>query len=276
MNTSELAYQATIEQWRAQAEARLRADDGWLTVSGLFWLHEGANSAGSAPSSDIVLPAGSPATIGSFFYHDGQVVFEAAAQAGAEVNGKPAGSQVLRSTADGAPDLVTSGELTLFVHRSGARHAIRVRDRNNPARQQFAGRRWFPVREEYRVDAAFVPYDPPKLLPIANIVGDIEQVPSPGYVAFTIDGRELRLDASAWRDRGLWLHFHDLTAGSETYPGGRFLYTAPLAHGRAVLDFNQAVSPPCAFTPFATCPVILPQNRLGLRIPAGELWHERH
>ncbi|HEU5097415.1 MAG TPA: DUF1684 domain-containing protein, partial [Roseiflexaceae bacterium] len=169
---------------------------------------------------------------------------------------------------------VTIGDLTLFVHRSGARHAIRLRNKNNPARQEFAGRRWFPLREDYRIRATFVPYDPPKLLAIPNIVGDTNRVPSPGYVAFTIDGQEQRLDVSSWRDGGLSLHFHDLTGGPQTYPGGRFLTTTPPVNGRVTLDFNQAVSPPCAFTPFATCPTVLPQNRLAVRIPAGELRHD--
>ena len=72
-------------------------------------------------------------------------------------------------------------------------------------------------------------------------------------------------------DNQLFFVFRDLTSGKETYPAGRFLYAALPQAGRVVLDFNLAENPPCAFTPYATCPLPPPQNRLQVRIEAGEL-----
>jgi uncharacterized protein (DUF1684 family) len=69
----------------------------------------------------------------------------------------------------------------------------------------------------------------------------------------------------------VWLVFGDTTNGSETYGGGRFLYSEPVADdGSVELDFNLAYNPPCVFSPYATCPLPPPQNRLALRIEAGE------
>lgn len=274
MTITERPYAATLESWREQVEATLRADDGWLTVAGLFWLRDGANSIGTDPDCDMVLPEGSaPASAGILHLRDGRVTLAVAPGVDLAVNGAPAGGEVpLRSTDQGGPDLVTLGALTFFVHSSGERLAIRLRDRNAPARRDFAGRIWYPVSEEYRVVADFHPYDPPVLLPIVNIVGDREEAFSPGYLTFRLHGQDCRLDVTRRLKNGLWLHFGDRTAGAGTYPGGRFLTTGPEKDGRVTVDFNRAVNPPCAFTPFATCPVVLPQNRLAVCVEAGERW----
>lgn len=275
MTVSEYTYAETIAAWRDQAEASLRAEDGWLTLAGLFWLEEGENRFGSDPTNDIVVSADDvPGVVGSFRLNGGQVTLEVAPGASVSVNGAPPTARPLRAATEGGPDLVTIGDLTLLVHRSGARTAIRVRDRTNPARQSFTGRRWFPVEEAYRVTATFVPYDPPKPLVITNIVGDSSASFSPGFVTFTLQGQQYQLDASSLRAGGLWLHFQDQTSGTHTYPGGRFLSTEPLDHGQVTLDFNQAVSPPCSFTAFATCPRPLPQNALSVAIEAGERWDD--
>lgn len=274
MTITERPYAAAIEAWREQVEATLRADDGWLTVAGLFWLEEGANTIGTDPSSDMVLPEGAaPGTVGTLHLRDGRVTLDVAPGVELAVNKRPAsGAVALRSADQGGPDLVTIGALTFFVHNSGERLAIRLRDRNAPARRDFTGRVWYPIREEYRVVADFHPYDSPVLLPIVNIVGDKEESLSPGYLTFRLNGQDCQLDAIQQLKSGFWLHYSDQTADAETYPGGHFLTTGPLDEGKVTLDFNRAVNPPCAFTPFATCPVVLPQNKLAVRVEAGERW----
>jgi uncharacterized protein (DUF1684 family) len=68
----------------------------------------------------------------------------------------------------------------------------------------------------------------------------------------------------------LYLLFWDQTGRDTTYGAGRFLY-APLPEGdHVLLDFNQAFSPPCAFTPYSACPLAPAQNRLAVRVEAGE------
>ena len=170
----------------------------------------------------------------------------------------------------GSPDVLRVGNLSLFVIQRGSRFGVRLKDKDSEARRKFAGTHWFPVAEEYRVTAKFVPYTPPKTIAVPNILGDVEQEDSPGYAEFTLKGRQLRLDPVSEGDV-LFFIFKDLTAGKETYPPGRFLYADLPKNGEVILDFNQAVNPPCAFTPYATCPLPPAQNYLPVRIEAGEL-----
>jgi uncharacterized protein (DUF1684 family) len=163
------------------------------------------------------------------------------------------------------------------VIKRGERVRLRITDSESPARRGFAGLRWFPVDEAYRVRGRFLPASRPRTIPIPNVLGQVEPMPSPGEVVFTLGGREHHLVPV--RERGetqLFFIFHDETAGRETYPSGRFLYADPPQDGTVVLDFNRAYSPPCAFTNFATCPLPPPQNRLPLRIEAGELRPAHH
>src|SRR6516162_5455203 len=158
----------------------------------------------------------------------------------------------------------------MFVIQRANRFGIRLKDKNSATRKAFSGLKYFPVQEQYRVEARFLPYDPPKKIAVPNILGDTEEEPSPGYVEFTLSGQKCRLDPVSAGDE-LFFIFRDLTSGKETYPSGRFLYTDMPKNGEVVLDFNKAVNPPCAFTPFATCPLPPKQNHLPIRIEAGEL-----
>ena len=265
-------YRRSIESWRAEREAKLTADDGWLTLVGLFWLDEGPNRVGSAPGADVALAPGSaPAAVGTITFRDTIATFTPAPGADVRINGKPAATQALRPQ-PGQYDVLTTGSVTMFVVKRGGRYGVRVRDRNSPQRREFAGLRWFPVREEYRVTARFIPHPEPASIMIANVLGAVEPWPTPGKVVFTLNGRDLTLhpvldgpDATE-----LFFIFRDGTTGSETYPGGRFLYAAMPENGVVVLDFNKAESPPCAFTAYATCPLPPKENALPIRIEAGE------
>ena len=187
-------YRQSVEKWRQAYEAQLKSDGGWLTVSGLFWLHEGENNFGSGPLNDIVLPASAPANAGSFEFHAGRTTVHmksgVARHAEWQARSKPA-----EMHPDATADQLALGDLTLYVHSSGDRYTIRLRDKNSRLRKDFTGTRWFPVDESYRVTARFVPYDKPKQIEIQNVMGDTLQETIPGYVAFTLHGQELRLDA---------------------------------------------------------------------------------
>ncbi len=175
-------------------------------------------------------------------------------------------------TASGGPDVLVLGPLSLQVIERGGRYGIRLKDNASARRREFAGLQWYPVSEAHRVVARFVPHATPKTIPIANVLGQEDQQPSPGYVVFTIGGQEVRLEPilEAPDAKELFFIFKDPTAGRDTYPAGRYLYTDLPKDGAVTLDFNKAYSPPCAFTAYATCPLPPPQNRLPVRIEAGE------
>ena len=99
-----------------------------------------------------------------------------------------------------------------------------------------------------------------------------ENDPSPGAVAFQVNGQTYKLDALTEQgEPRLFIIFADQTSGKETYGAGRYLYADPPdAAGHMIIDFNKSYSPPCAFTRFATCPLPPEQNRLPFRVEAGE------
>jgi len=261
------AYRASVEKWRQAYEAQLKSDSGWLTVSGLFWLHDGENTFGSSPLNDIALPASAPASAGSFEFHAGHTTVHMKPGVHAVLNGKPI--EIAAMHPDSNADQLAIGDLTLYVHSSGDRYTIRLRDKNSRLRKEFTGTRWFPVSESYRVTARYVPYDKPKEIEIQNVMGDTLQETIPGYAVFSLHGQDLRLDAEM-DGSSLSVVFRDLTSGHETYAASRFLDAGPPKDGQVVLDFNQAYNPPCAYNPYTTCPLPPPQNRLAVRIEAGE------
>ncbi len=262
-------YRAEQESWRAEREANLLADDSWLTVAALFFLNEGDNSFGASPLNDMVLPSG-PDYAGVFDFQDRKVVVRAPDEATIAVDGESVTSALLYPTETGRHN-VTIGGLTLWVHYSGDRLAIRMRDPKSEIRQNFTGLKWFPVNEQLRVTGHFVLHDTPLTVDLPNILGDIEPFTSHGSVVLTVGGQEVSMLPMTSGER-LWFIFRDLTSGSETYPAARFLYVdAPDDTGSVIVDFNRAYNPPCAFNPHTTCPLPPIENRLGVRVEAGEM-----
>ena len=149
---------------------------------------------------------------------------------------------------------------------------VRIRDLNHPAVSAFPGIPAYPTNPDWRVQARFEPYAQPEERILTTVVEGLGWKPTaPGVLAFEIGGEPLSLEAYA-AGPGFLLIFADLTTGKTTCPAGRYLYAfAPRRAGGAVtLDFNKAISPPCAFTDFATCPLPQRRNRLPIAIEAGE------
>lgn len=260
-------YVREIEEWRKAREHQLTADDGWLTVTGLFFLKEGDNTFGSGPLNDIVLPVG-PADAGVVHLENRVVTLRAVPESTLTVSGEPVSVAQLYPREERAD--IQIANLTLFVHYSGERLALRMRDTNSAIREQFTGLRWFPVDERYRVPAQFVPHDEPIRVTLQNILGDIETFTSHGSVRFSLGGEPIEM-LPVDSDGRLWFIFRDLTSGNETYPAARFLYADAPENGWTVVDFNRAYNPPCAFNPHTTCPLPPKQNRLPVRVEAGEM-----
>jgi hypothetical protein len=274
------AYAREIDAWRAAREERLRADDGWLTVSGLFWLQDGANRAGSAEDDAVRLPASVPPGAAVLELRQGRVSYRLSpGVSGATLDGAPApASGELRADDAGRPSLLGFGPVTLHVIRRGERVGVRAKDRDSAARRDFKGLDWYPVDASWRLEARFVAHAEPVFVRVPNVLGQVLDMPSPGDVVFTRDGHEVRLTPVLEEDDAseLFFIFKDATSGKTTYPAGRFLYAPLPKDGRVTLDFNKAYSPPCAFTPYATCPLPPQSNRLGVAITAGEKSAAQH
>jgi len=270
-------YLAEIQAFQRDREAALTSDTGWLTIAGLFFLSQPHVTFGSDPLNDMVLPAAAPPRTGAFDLRGGKVTVTAAPGVSFQLNGKTITSALLKSDAEGPPDRFSIGDLQLWVHMSGGRPSIRLRDKNSQLRKEFTGARWFPVNRNFRVEGSYEAYAKPKIVQVPNILGDIDSMPVPGAVSFALNGQQLKMEAvSEGNDNELWFIFRDLTSGKETYPAARFLYTTGPQNGKVLLDFNKAENPPCAYNPYTTCPLPPEQNRLRVRIEAGEKAYAGH
>lgn len=268
-----------VAAWRAQRLAELTSDTGWLTLAGLYWLDPGTSSFGRGQGNTLVLdhPA-LPDTAGSFRREGRQVSFEAAP--GARITtaaGEPVTRLDLRSDAPGPPTELACGPVRFHIIERAGNVGVRVRDVGSPLRSHFPGLDYFPVDPAWLIEARFEPYEPMRSIHIVNVLGMEEEMSSPGALVFTKDGRSYRLDAVLERPDApdLFVMFADRTSGRETYGAGRFLHVPHPADGQVRIDFNEAYNPPCAFNHFATCPLPPPQNRLSLRVTAGERRFER-
>jgi uncharacterized protein len=272
------AYAEEIEQYRTARLAELKSDSGYLSLIGLFWLKEGENKFGSDPANEIILPKEKVSRVaGVFVLKNGVVRLEAPANSKITASDKPVTSLELKSDADDKPTVLQLGSLSLQIIKRGDKLGVRAKDKDNPTRSNFIGIESYSTDLKWRLEARFEPYNPPKKMPIVNILGMESGEDSPGAVAFEVEGKAYRLDAI--KEKGepkLFMIFADNTSGKDTYPAGRYLYVDPPdAAGRMIIDFNKAYSPPCAFTKFATCPLPPRQNRLPFAIEAGEKY-SRH
>lgn len=263
-------YAKAIQAWRDQQEAELRAENGWLSVVGLFWLHDGENAVGSDPDCEVVLPPRLPIRLATLKVSAGAVTLRVAVGAGPV----RVGGQLVREAAlsDNPlyPALIQVEQMTFFVIRRGDRLAVRMCDAASEARQNFTGRIWFPADVAFRVAGRFEPHPSQRTLEVETVIGTTIPVNNPGAVAFEFNGVPQRLEAFEGEAGELWFLFRDATSGHETYGAGRELYAPLGADGRVELDFNKAQNLPCVFTPYATCPMAPKANHLAIAVQAGE------
>jgi uncharacterized protein (DUF1684 family) len=268
-------YEQQIQQWRSGRLERLTAPNGWLSLIGLEWLKEGDNRVGSAADNDIVLKAGPPHLGTVKLAKDGALHIVLARDSTATIDGRAVTEAALiddaHVTGDASPTLVSFGAANFYVIDRDGRKALRVKDSDAVTRKHFLGIDYFPIDPSWHIVATWVPFDPPHKLEIGSVIGTIDKVDVPGKAVFQRDGHTYELLPYQEEPGGeLFFVIADRTSGKETYGAARFLYSALPKDGKVILDFNEAYNPPCSFTPFATCPLAPPENRLDLRITAGE------
>ncbi len=265
------AYHKQIEDWRAHRLERLKAPNGWLSLVGLEWLKEGANKIGSAKDNAVVI-AKAPPHLGTISLDRGKATLSLDPRANAKIDDeKKPGAELLDDSHD-KPTTVSFGTVNFFLVQRGDKFGLRIKDSEAQTRVHFLGLDNFDIDPSWRIEAKWESYDPPHQVEQANILGQIEKSVVPGAAVFERDGKSYRLEPMIENpgDTNLFLVFADRTSGKETYGAARFLYTDPPKDGKVILDFNKAYNPPCAFTPYATCPLPTPQNRLNVRVTAGE------
>jgi uncharacterized protein (DUF1684 family) len=266
-------YKKEIEKWQQKRSENLKRDNSWLTLCGLFWLKDGENKMGADTTNEIIFPAErSPKYAGLIYLKNGELRLKVAKGVEIKVKDSLVLETKIQSDQSGKaePTAMQLGSLTFFVIQRGEKLGVRIRDKENSARLNFKGLKYYAIDLKWRFEAKFEPYNPVKIIPIVNVLNQVSNDTCPGAVVFEIEGKTHRLDALK-EDKELFVIFHDETAGKETYGMGRFLYTdMPDSNNNVVLDFNRAYNPPCAFTVFATCPTPPEQNYLPIRVEAGE------
>jgi uncharacterized protein (DUF1684 family) len=269
--SGDAAYRKQIQDWRIERVEHLRAPHGWLSLVGLDWLKDGKNTLGSAKDNDIVL-AKAPAHLGTITLDHGKATIALDAKSAATIDGKSAATAELLDDSHDKPTTVAYGTVSFYLVQRGDRYGLRVKDSEAPTRTHFLGIDYFPIDPSWRVEAKWEAYNPPHEVEEPNILGQVDKVDVPGAAVFVRDGKTFRLEPviETPGDTNLFLVFGDKTNGRETYGAARFVYTEPPKDGKVVIDFNKAYNPPCAFTPYATCPLPTAQNRMKLRVTAGE------
>jgi|WetSurMetagenome_2_1015567.scaffolds.fasta_scaffold170368_2 uncharacterized protein len=268
-----VAYQKEIQDWQNKRAEGLKKENGWLTLCGLFWLNEGENKFGTDSSNAIIFPTQkSPGYAGSIFLENNQLRFKCAKGIKLICNDSSLSETKIQSDESGkaTPTIMKLGTLSFHIIKRGDKLGVRLRDKENSSRINFKGLEYFPTDAKWRLNAKFEPYDPPKIIPIVNVLNQISKDTCPGAIVFEIEDKTFQFDALK-EGKEFFIIFHDETAGKETYGMGRFLYTSlPDSTNNLILDFNKAYNPPCAFTEFATCPLPPKQNFLPIRVEAGE------
>lgn len=271
-------YVKAVEKWRSDEEADLKKETGWLTVAGLFWLREGINTIGTGRDFDVRLTDNfKQKKFGEIDFKSGVATLKVESGVEAQSDGKSISTAIdLVSDERGKPTQIRTGSQTFFLIRREERFGIRLKDSQSKARLAFKGMHWFPIDESYKVTARFEAAPEPKELMVPNVLGGFFKMKSPGILKFALKGKEYSLQPVDEGDGTLFIIFRDESNLNETYSAGRFLYADKPVNGEAVLDFNKAQNPPCAFTSFATCPLPPPQNSLEVEIKAGEKRYGDH
>jgi uncharacterized protein len=276
-------WQNETDAWRAQHATELQEPDGWLSLTALEWLDPGDTSVGSAPDNKIHLPLGGPDHAGILHLEGSTVTLSpppSGFPAGLLIDGQPARAQQLHTDADSDKHnpRITIGALNFYVVNRGDRFALRIKDADSDALTHFHPLNWYPLDESYRVTARWIPYHPQKTITLARLAGSSYQQPVPGAAEFTLQGKTYQLEPVLEDPAVTKLFFilRDTTSATTTYAACRFLYTSFPDHGLdqpgvLLLDFNRLENPPCAYTPYSTCPLPPPQNRLAIALPVGEL-----
>lgn len=270
-------YISEVNEWHQKRIERLKEEDGWLTLAGLFWLKEGSNSFGSDKGNDIIFPDYAPDKIGIITLQDS--IVSLSVNDGVEVmnHGNPIKQIELKNDLSEDPTILDLGTLQWYIIKRDDKYGIRLRDTQSPLRFSFKGINRYPINDDWRIEATYEAYDPPKTIKLPTQIGTIAEEKSNGAVVFAKDGEVYKIDAID-TGRKLWLIFADETSGEETYGAGRYLYiNKPDSTGKTFVDFNYAYNPPCVFTKYATCAFPPKQNHLKLEITAGEkMWGELH
>jgi uncharacterized protein (DUF1684 family) len=265
------SYTASIKHFDTLRIKALTDKNGWLNLAGLYWLKPGDNTFGSATTNTLVFKhKNMPAILGKFKVLENRVSFEFEKGASKFPNDYSEETVLF----DAASKTDTSIEFNQFMWSIIIREdkiGVRFRDLKNPSLAAFKGNKRFAIHEKWNLPAKFLPPNPSGLF-VTNVLGQTTAQDYAGKISFEYQGKNYVLDAISEGPGDLFVIFGDATNGINTYHTGRYMYIPrPDKNGNTFIDFNKAFNPPCAYTPYATCPIPPQQNILPFKVTAGEL-----
>lgn len=261
---------STWNDWQEKRMEELKSKDGYLNLVGLYWLKDGENTFGSDSSNSVQFPEDFPEKSGVFLVQNGKVSVAGVADA------------ILIDSTYQAEGLVYDGEMKVvkemsydsyvwFVIEREGDIGVRLKDLDHPSLSQTIDIKFFDFNPELQVQATFIPHSVAKKLSVDNILGHQFEFEIEGELQFEVGGKSYSLEPMEGDD-DFFIIFSDETSAIETYGSGRYIHVPkPNDNGKTTIDFNQSYNPPCAFSDFATCLIPPPENRLTLRVNAGEL-----
>lgn len=275
-------YQQEMDAWHNKRITALKQPNGWLNLEGLFWLHKGVNTFGSDKSSDCFYENPNfPKYLGDLIWQGDSILW---------INQKTPFVKMDEKTVEAnkaykvnfydqyskKESVFSLNQFTWTIIKREDKMGIRFRNLKAKTLLEFKDIERFKVDSQWRIPARFVsPAE--NLIMITNVLGQTTAQKKAGTIYFTIKDKEYHLDVIDEGGRTYFITFADLTSGKTTYGAGRFIdIEKPDATGNTFIDFNKAYNPPCAFTPFATCPLPPPQNRLDIAIESGEKNYGHH
>jgi uncharacterized protein len=241
----------TLADWRAARLAALTAPDGWLNLVARIELAPGQHLVGAG--QEVQLPSG-PDLLGTLDLSATGATFALPGKA----------PQPFQPIPDAFPQLRVDPFL-LELHTVDSVPALRIRDLTQSPTvtlRHFADDPAWIIRAKWERFA-------PEASEVAMKDGSKAAVTLTHRATFQHQAKTVTLTPTHWKGGKPMFVFRDATAG-ETYPACRFLFGEDPTDTEITLDFNRAISPPCAFTDFAICPLPPPGNILPFRIEAGE------
>ncbi|GAA2097681.1 DUF1684 domain-containing protein [Brevibacterium salitolerans] len=290
-------FESEWHAWHDERLAALATPFGFLSVTGLHWLEEGANTWDSAPGvferrgsliRFLVEPGRSVGPTAATMDAQREAAEREARQQesqGQDARPGAAGEPVAEfgREADGTPWMrvlapgcshpwLLAGHTVFEVIERDGRLGVRIRSSRSALLQNFVEVPTFPLDVAWTVTGTFTPFPEPRTVRIATALPGLEaDAVTVGEVSFELGGHTHRLTVTGSPQTGLRADFHDYTNGESTPSWRTLSLGVPDAAGKVILDFNRAVVYPFAFLPWATCPAPVPENILPLAVTAGEL-----
>jgi uncharacterized protein (DUF1684 family) len=259
------------QKWVDDYSKGLSSKEGWLSLAGLYWLSEGDNTLGTDKSNHHIFPAGTPSFFGVVNISNERVSF-IRKNLNIKIDDADIESKILVLN----ETTVSFNSYSFYIIKRERGFAIRLKNTNNSSSTKYAGAHFYPYSETLAVPAKLIQHKTPQKIQIATVYDTVRENDSAGWLEFEFNGEKHRLQAVSYgKEVPMSLMFADETGQETTYGAGRYLDVDWPMNGSdmTVINFNYAYNPPCAITPFATCPLPPFSNRLAFKVEAGELFH---